>query len=395
MTLIPFNKPFIAGKELYYVAQAVTFGNLSGDGHFTQLCSGLLKDQLGSEEVLLTPSCTAALEMAAILCDLEPGDEVIMPSYTFVSTANAFVRVGATPVFVDICPDTLNLDASRIEDAITARTRVIAPVHYAGVGCDMERIMAIAERHDLLVVEDAAQAVNAHYNGRSLGSIGHFGCLSFHETKNYICGEGGALAINDERFIERACTVRDKGTNRRAFLRGEVDKYTWVSEGSSYVPSELCSAFLWGQLEQLNEIATRRHAIYQYYRQALKPLEARDLLQLPFTPEDCSSNYHMFYILLPTPHIRDTLLQHLRGCDIHSVIHFVPLHTSPMGRSYVQHSSLPVTDNVSDRLLRLPFFHSISEQEQARVVHEISSFLQSIAVLESKDLPVSQRADAF
>lgn len=378
MTSIPFNKPFVAGKELYYIAQAVTFGNLSGDGHFTQLCSNLLKETFGSQEVLLTPSCTAALEMAALLCDLQPNDEVIMPSYTFVSTANAFVRVGATPVFVDICPDTLNLDASQIEDAITPRTRVIVPVHYAGVGCDMERIMTIAERNNLLVVEDAAQAVNATYDGRYLGTIGHFGCYSFHETKNYICGEGGALAINDERFIERACTIRDKGTNRRAFLRGDVDKYTWVDEGSSYVPSELASAFLWGQLEQLNDIATRRREIYQYYRQALKPLEARDLLRLPFTPEDCSSNYHMFYILLPTPQLKYGLLQHLRDCDIHAVIHFVPLHSSPRGRRY-QHTSLPITDDVSTRLIRLPFYHSISVQEQSRVTHEVSTYLLSTA----------------
>ena len=377
MTGIPFNKPFIAGKELYYVAQAVTFGNLSGDGHFTQQCSGLLRDQFGSREVLMTPSCTAALEMAALLCDLKPGDEVIMPSFTFVSTANAFVRAGARPVFVDICPDTLNLDVSQIEDAMTDRTRVIVPVHYAGVGCEMDRIMTIADRNNLLVVEDAAQAVNARYNGQYLGTIGHLGCYSFHETKNYICGEGGALCINDERLVERARIIRDKGTNRHAFLQGDVDRYTWVDEGSSYVPSELCCAFLWGQLEQLDEIAARRRGIYQRYRQTLKPLETCDLLRLPLTPEDCDSNYHMFYLLLPTRQIRDDLLAHLRCLDMHAVIHFVPLHSSPMGRTFSQDIVLPVTDSISDRLLRLPFYHSISEYDQGRVAEEVSAFLTS------------------
>ena len=377
MTGIPFNKPFIAGKELYYVAQAVTFGNLSGDGHFTQRCSSLLRDQFGSQEVLMTPSCTAALEMAALLCDLKPGDEVIMPSFTFVSTANAFVRAGAQPVFVDICPDTLNLDASQIEDAMTDRTRVIVPVHYAGVGCDMDRIMTIADRNNLLVVEDAAQAVNARFNGQYLGTIGHLGCYSFHETKNYICGEGGALCINDDRLVERARIIRDKGTNRHAFLQGDVDRYTWVDEGSSYVPSELCCAFLWGQLEQLDDIAARRRDIYQRYRQALKPLEARDLLRLPLTPEDCDSNYHMFYILLPTRQIRDDLLEHLRCREMHAVIHFVPLHSSPMGRTVSESVHLPETESISDRILRLPFFHEITPLQQERVAGEIASCLES------------------
>ncbi|MFN5437737.1 MAG: dTDP-4-amino-4,6-dideoxygalactose transaminase, partial [Planctomyces sp.] len=263
--LIPFNKPFIAGKELFYIAQAVTFGNLSGDGHFTRQCARLMQERFSIHKVLLTPSCTAALEMAAQLCDLDPGDEVIMPSYTFVSTASAFVRMGAKPVFVDIRPDTLNLDEALIEDAISERTKAICVVHYAGVACEMDRIMAIARGHGLKVVEDAAQGVNSWYNGRALGSIGDLGCYSFHETKNYICGEGGALCINDPELIPRAEIIRDKGTNRQRFFRGEVDKYTWVDVGSSYVPSEICSAFLYGQLEEMDRISDRRQEIYLRY----------------------------------------------------------------------------------------------------------------------------------
>lgn len=378
MTDIPFNKPFIAGKELYYVAQAVTFGNLSGDGHFTQRCSNLIKERFGAREVLLTPSCTAALEMAAMLCELEPGDEVIMPSFTFVSTANAFVRVGAKPVFVDIRPDTLNMDDALIEDAITDRTRAIVPVHYAGIGCEMDRIMTIAERHNLIVVEDAAQAVNARYGERYLGTIGHLGCYSFHETKNYICGEGGALVINDDRLIERARIIRDKGTNRQAFLRGDVDKYTWVDEGSSYVPSEICSAFLWGQLEQLEDIASRRREIYVRYRHGLKSLESEDHIRLPLTPEDCDSNYHMFYILLPSLEVRDRLLRHLRRNGIHAVFHFTPLHDSPMGhRLGTGKDLLSVTSDVANRLLRLPMYYAITADEQQRVICHVTEFFEN------------------
>lgn len=378
---IPFNKPFIAGKELHYIAQAVTYGNIAGDGHFTKACSQLLEESFGIRKVLMTPSCTAALEMAAILCDLQPGDEVIMPSYTFVSTANAFVRVGAKPVFVDIRPDTLNIDDSLIEEAITERTKVIVPVHYAGVGCEMDRIMTIAEKYNLIVVEDAAQAVNAFCNGRALGSIGHLGCYSFHETKNYTCGEGGALCINDERFFERAEIIRDKGTDRQKFFRGEVDKYTWVDMGSSYVPSEICSAFLHGQLDMLEPIARRRREIYQFYRHHLESLEARGLLQLPVVPEDRISNYHMFYILLPDLATRDRLLDYLKSLGINAVFHYVPLHSAPMGQTFgYEQGNLPVTEQTSDRLLRLPFFHEISEGAQSRVVDAIAYFLQSGAV---------------
>jgi len=380
MSAIPFNRPFIAGKELYYIAQAVTLGNIGGDGHFTKACSRLLEERFDIHKVLLTPSCTAALEMAAMLCDLGPGDEVIMPSFTFVSTANAVVRLGAKPVFVDVRPDTLNLDDGLIEDAITPRTKAIFPMHYAGVGCAMDRIMRIAEKHGLLVVEDAAQGVNAFYDGRALGSIGHLGCYSFHETKNYICGEGGALCINDERFVERAEIIRDKGTNRQKFFRGEVDKYTWVDVGSSYVPSEICSAFLYGQLEMLEPIARRRQEIYEFYRHHLQPLEAAGRLRLPVTPEDCTSNYHMFYVLLPDEATRDGLLAHLKSQGIHAVFHYVPLHSSPMGRKFgCKEGDLPVTEELSVRLVRLPFYYEISEQEQLAVVRACSEHLKALS----------------
>ena len=375
---IPFNKPFIAGKELHYIAQAVTMGNIAGDGYFTRKCSRLLEERFGIHKVLLTPSCTAALEMAAMLCDLEPGDEVIMPSYTFVSTANAFVRVGAKPVFVDIRPDTLNIDDALIEEAITERTKVIVPVHYAGVGCEMDRIMTIAEKYNLIVVEDAAQAVNAFYDGRALGSIGHLGCYSFHETKNYICGEGGALCINDERLLERAEIIRDKGTNRQQFFRGEVDKYTWVDIGSSYVPSEIVSAFLYGQLEMLEPIVWRRREIYRFYRDHLEPLEARGLLQLPAVPEGCTSNYHIFCILLPDAETRDELIAHLRSQGIHAVFHYVPLHSSPMGRKFgCKQGDLPVTEELGSRLVRLPLYYEITEEEQMLAVEAVRTFLAS------------------
>jgi dTDP-4-amino-4,6-dideoxygalactose transaminase len=375
---IPFNKPFIAGKELFYIAQAVAFGNIAADGHFTNVCSKLFEERFGIHRVLMTPSCTAALEMAAMLCDLKPGDEVILPSFTFVSTAVAIVRQGAKPVFVDIRPETMNIDDSLIEGAITPRTKAIFPVHYAGVACRMSRIMAIAQRHGLFVVEDAAQGVNAFYEDKALGSIGHMGAYSFHETKNYICGEGGALCINDPRFVERAEIIRDKGTNRKQFFRGLVDKYTWVDVGSSYVPSEISCAFLYAQLELLEEIAARRRASYEFYRRALQPLEAEELLHLPRIPADCRSNYHMFYVLLRDRRTRDGLLDRLKSQDIHAVFHYVPLHSSPMGRKfgYTEHD-LPVTNDVSGRLLRLPLFYDISEEEQARVVDGVTTFLQT------------------
>ncbi|WNM58252.1 dTDP-4-amino-4,6-dideoxygalactose transaminase [Candidatus Nitrospira allomarina] len=367
--IIPFNKPFIAGKELYYIAQAVTFGNLAGDGYFTKKCSDLFEKQFRIPKVLMTPSCTAALEMAAMLCKLEAGDEVILPSYTFVSTANSIVRLGARPVFVDIRPDTLNLDENRIEEAITPKTKAIIPVHYAGIGCEMDRIMAIANKHDLFVIEDAAQGVGAYYNERPLGSIGHLGTYSFHETKNYICGEGGALCINDPGMIKRAEIIRDKGTNRSDFFRGEVDKYTWVDIGSSYVPSEIVCAFLYAQLEMLDSIAERRKAIYKQYRQLLRPLEIQGLLSLPTIPEDCKTNYHMFYILLPDMETRDALMGHLRQQNVLAVFHFVPLHTSPMGKKFgYAEGDFPISEQLSGQLLRLPFYYEMTEVEQEYIV---------------------------
>jgi dTDP-4-amino-4,6-dideoxygalactose transaminase len=378
---IPFNKPFIAGKELYYIAQAVAFGNIGGDGVYTKQCAQILEEQCGIHRVLMTPSCTAALEMAAMLCGVGPGDEVILPSYTFVSTANAFVLQGAKPVFVDIRPDTLNLDENLIERAITDRTKVICPVHYAGVGCDMDRIMEIADRHGLLVVEDAAQGVNAFYRGRALGSIGHLGAYSFHETKNYICGEGGALCINDEKLVERAEIIRDKGTNRQQFFRGQIDKYTWVDVGSSYVPSEICCAFLYAQLEMFEEIADRRRAIYEVYRSGLEPLEADGLLRLPHTPEECASNYHMLYVLLPDQQTRDDLVAYLKDRGIHAVFHYIPLHSSPMGRKFgYADGNLPVTEDLSGALLRLPFYYEISEEEQAEVVRNVETFFETVRI---------------
>ena len=375
--MIPFNKPFIAGKELYYIAQAVTMGNLSGDGYFTKKCAELMQDRFGVRKILMTPSCTAALEMAAQLCDVGPGDEVIMPSYTFVSTASAFVRLGAKPVFVDIRPDTLNIDETLIEDAITERTKAVCVVHYAGVACEMDRIMAIARGNNLKVVEDAAQGVNSWYNGRALGSIGDLGCYSFHETKNYICGEGGALCINNPDMIERAEIIRDKGTNRQRFFRGEVDKYTWVDVGSSYVPSEICSAFLYAQLEEMDRISLRRREIYQNYRRALKPLEAEGLLRLPVIPEDCDSNYHMFYVVVPTPEIRDQVLDRMRKAGIRAVFHYVPLHSSPKGREICGEQLLPFTEDLSPRLLRMPFYHELNAAEQSIAIDVLVEILRS------------------
>jgi dTDP-4-amino-4,6-dideoxygalactose transaminase len=374
---IPFNKPFVAGKELYYIARAVSLGNIGGDGHFTQQCCRLLEQRFDIHRVMMVPSCTAALEMAVMLCDPQPGDEVILPSFTFVSTANAVVRLGAKPVFVDIRPDTLNLNEELVEAAITPRTKVIFPVHYAGVSCEMNRIEAIARKYGLRVIEDAAQGVNSRYDGRALGSLGDLGTYSFHETKNYICGEGGALCVNDPTLVERAEILRDKGTNRRQFFRGQVDKYTWVDVGSSYVPSEICCAFLYAQLELMDSITERRRAIYTYYREHLAALEDDGLLRLPRVPAECHSNYHIFYILLPDAPTRDGLMQHLKQAGILAVFHYVPLHSAPMGLKLGYHEGqLPVTEEYSARLLRLPLYHEITEAEQAEVVREVTAYLR-------------------
>ena len=354
-------------------------GNLSGDGFFTKKCAELMQERFGIKKILMTPSCTASLEMAAQLCDVGLGDEVIMPSYTFVSTAAAFVRLGAKPVFVDIRPDTLNIDETLIADAVTERTKAICVVHYAGVSCEMDYIMAVARDHKLKVVEDAAQGVNSWYNGRALGSIGDLGCYSFHETKNYICGEGGALCINNTDLIERAEIIRDKGTNRQRFFRGEVDKYTWVDVGSSYVPSEICSAFLYAQLEEMDRISLRRREIYQNYWHTLQPLDKEGLLRLPAIPKNCESNYHLFYVILPSAVKRDEALEHMKKDDVKSVFHYVPLHTSPKGRELVGEIVLSVTEDLSSRLLRMPMYFNLGEEEQELAAKSLVNYLKSNA----------------
>jgi dTDP-4-amino-4,6-dideoxygalactose transaminase len=335
-----------------------------------------MEQKFGAKKVLLTHSCTAALEMAALLADIQPGDEVIMPSYTFVSTANAFALRGASIRFVDIRPDTLNMDETKIEQVITPRTKVIVPVHYAGVACQMDVIMAIAAKHNLLVIEDAAQGVNATFNGKHLGTIGHLGCYSFHETKNFISGEGGALVINDARFIERAEIIREKGTNRSKFFRGEVDKYTWVDIGSSYLPSELIAAFLYAQLEQADEITRQRHAIHARYAAGLQPLADAGHLRLPQIPSGCMHNAHMFYVIVKAEAIRSALLAYLKENKVHAVFHYVPLHTSPMGHKYgYKRGDLPVTEELSDRLIRLPCYYELTHDEQVVVIARIRDFV--------------------
>jgi dTDP-4-amino-4,6-dideoxygalactose transaminase len=366
MKPIPFNKPFIIGRELSLIADAVAQGHLSGDGAYTKKCNRWFEDKLGCGKALLTHSCTAALEMAAILCDLQPGDEVIMPSYTFVSTANAFVLRGAVPVFVDIRPDTLNIDEKLIEAAITPRARAIVPVHYAGVPCEMDAIMDIAKRHNLLVVEDAAQALLSTYKGKSLGTIGHFGCLSFHETKNIISGEGGALLINDARFVERAEIIREKGTNRSQFFRGAVDKYTWVDIGSSYLPSELVSAFLFAQLERADEIINQRRSICSSYAERLASLQQAGHMRLPNFDED--SNGHMYYLLLDSLDTRTRLIAYLKAQGINPVFHYVPLHSAPAGKKYGRiASSMALTDELSARLVRLPLYYEMTQDDITRI----------------------------
>lgn len=374
---IPFNKPFITGKEGDYISQAISSGNLAADGPFTRKCARLLEERFGVRRVLMTPSCTAALEIAALLCDLAPGDEVILPSFTFVSAANAVVRAGANPVFVDIRSDTLNVDEQQIEAAITPRTKAIMPVHYAGVGCAMDQIMALASEYGLLVIEDAAQGVNAFYNGRVLGSISHLGAYSFHDTKNYLCGEGGALCINSKEMVERAEIIREKGTNRSQFIRGEVDKYTWVDVGSSFLPSELACAFLYAQLEAIDQITARRREVYEFYRQHLSPLEEAGLVRLPITPQGCEINYHIFYVLLRDETTRNAMMAHLKRNGISAVFHYVPLHSSPMGAKLgYREGDLPATEELSGRLLRLPVFPELSRDDQLRVVNCVREFLE-------------------
>jgi dTDP-4-amino-4,6-dideoxygalactose transaminase len=369
--MIPFNKPYMTGKELWYIAQAHAAGHLAGHGAFTRRCQQWLETRTGAAKALLTHSCTAALEMAAILADIGPGDEVIMPSYTFVSTANAFVLRGAVPVFVDIRPDTLNLDETKVAAAITARTRAIVPVHYAGVGCEMDAILDIARRHGLLVIEDAAQGVMATYKGRALGSLGDLGALSFHETKNIISGEGGALLINNPRLVERAEIIWEKGTNRSKFFRGEVDKYTWVDVGSSFLPGEIIAAFLWAQMEEAEAITRRRLQIWGTYHQWLAGLEPAGKARRPVVPAQCGHNAHMYYLLLPDAERRAALIATLKQQGVHTVFHYVPLDSAPMGRERGRAGGeLTVTHDLAERLVRLPLWVGL-EDDLSGVIQKV------------------------
>lgn len=360
----------MTGKELFYIAEAHFNNMLAGDGPFTKRCHEWLEAETGAKKALLTHSCTAALEMAAILADIQQGDEIIMPSYTFVSTANAFVLRGGVPVFVDIRQDTLNIDETLIESAITPRTKAIVPVHYAGVACEMDTIMEIAGRHNLLVIEDAAQGVMSTYKGRALGSIGHMGAYSFHETKNVISGEGGALLVNDERFVQRAEIIREKGTDRSRFFRGEVDKYTWQEVGSSYLPGELIAAFLCAQLEDSQNITKNRLESWDDYHKEFISLETREILRRPILPNDCQHNAHMYYVLLSPNIDRQAVLTNLKENNIHSVFHYVPLHSSPAGKRYCKtHGSMDVTNTQSERLVRLPLWYGLTEEQKYRTVN--------------------------
>jgi dTDP-4-amino-4,6-dideoxygalactose transaminase len=363
------------GKELYYISQAIHNGFSAGDGTFTKRCHALLEQILGVPKALLTTSCTHALEMAALLLNIQPGDEIIVPSFTFVTTVNAFVLRGAKPVFVDIRPDTLNIDETQIERAVTARTKAIVVVHYAGVGCEMDTIAEIAARHGIPIVEDNAHGLFGQYKGRNLGTFSSLATQSFHETKNFTCGEGGALLINDRRYIERAEIIREKGTDRSRFFRGQVDKYTWVDLGSSYLPSDLLAAFLFAQLEHRHQIQAARQRVWEYYAEHLCDWAAANGIQLPFVPSHCEQPYHMFYLLLPSLEQRTSLIAHLKGKGIETVFHYLPLHLSSMGRKWgYQEGDCPVTESVSDRLLRLPFYNELTEADQARVVASICDY---------------------
>ena len=371
---IPFNKPFLTGKETEYIQQAVLSGKISGDGIFTQKCSSFFEKRYGFKKVLLTTSCTDALEMAAILIDIKPGDEVIMPSYTFVSTANAFVLRGAKIVFVDSSSSTPNIDTDSIEGLITPQTKAIVPVHYAGIACEMGHIMRIAEKHNLFVIEDAAQAIDSYYYERPLGSIGHLAAFSFHETKNIISGEGGMLAINDEQFIERAEIIREKGTNRSSFFRGEVDKYGWVDIGSSFLPSEIIAAFLFAQLENLEQVQKRRMEIWQAYFSGLQSLEQKGVLQLPKIPEYATNNAHIFYLLCRNLEERSGLIEHLKKKNVLTVFHYLSLHKSPFYSNKHDGRELINADYYSDVLMRLPFFYELTSENIAFIVNEIKNY---------------------
>ena len=377
--MIPFNIPPCCGREEDYLHEAIVSRKICGDGAFTKRCSAWMEERFGAKKVLLTTSGSTALDMAALLCGLEPGDEVILPSYTFSSTATAFVLAGARLVFVDIRPDTMNIDETKIEAAITEKTRVIVPVHYAGVACEMDTIMDVARRHGLKVVEDAAQGVMSTYKGRALGTIGDFGCYSFHETKNYSMGEGGALVINDPAYIERAEIMREKGTNRSKFLRGQVDKYTWVDFGDSYLPSDLNAAYLWAQLEQADHINEDRLHTWNAYYEALKPLEAAGKLELPTVPEGCVHNAHMFYVKLRDLDERTRFIAYLKEQGVQSVFHYVPLHSAPAGVKYGRFAGEDTyTTKESERLARLPMYYGLKEEEIRHVTEAVGSFWKMV-----------------
>jgi dTDP-4-amino-4,6-dideoxygalactose transaminase len=373
---ISFNRPPFVGKETEYIKEAVEKnGMICGDGPFTKKCSQWMKERFQTKNVLLTTSCTHALEMAAFLADIQPGDEVIMPSYTFVSTADAFVLRGATCVFVDIRPDTMNIDETKIEEAITEKTKAIVPVHYAGVSCAMDEIMAIAKKYNLKVVEDAAQGVNAFYKGKALGTIGDFGCYSFHETKNYSMGEGGAILFQDDRYLEPAEILREKGTNRSQYFRGQIDKYTWVGYGSSYLPSDMNAAYLWAQLEEADKINDKRLSIWNFYHEELKELEDKGVLERPYIPEYATHNAHMYYIKVKDLRVRTKLLAYLKERGILSVFHYVPLHSATAGKKFGRfHGEDVYTTKESERLCRLPMYYSLSLEEAAEVVKALKEF---------------------
>ena len=372
---VAFNKPPYIGKESEYVLDAVNKGHISGDGEYTKKCAKKLEELSGTKRALLTTSCTHATEMAALLSDIKPGDEVIMPSYTFVSTADAFVLRGATPVFVDIRPDTMNIDETLIEGAITSKTKAIVPVHYAGVGCEMDTIMDIARRHNLTVIEDAAQAIASTYKGKALGTFGDFGCYSFHETKNISMGEGGALLIQNEDLIESAEIIREKGTNRAKFLRGQIDKYTWVNYGSSYLPSDMNAAYLWAQLENIDIIQKKRLSVWNRYKEGLSELEKKEYIEFGAIPDECTNNAHMFYIKVSDLETRTELISYLKEKGIMAVFHYVPLHSAPAGRKFGRFNGEDrYTTKESERLIRLPMFYSITDEEVDFIIEIVKEF---------------------
>ncbi|WP_132995758.1 dTDP-4-amino-4,6-dideoxygalactose transaminase [Sporanaerobacter acetigenes] len=375
--MIPFNKPYMTKKEILYIEDAIFRGKLSGDGYYSKKCSTFIEEIFNTKKALLTTSCSSALDMAAILLDLKEGDEVIMPSYTFVSTANAVVLRGAVPVFAEIEEDTLNIDPEDIKRKITNKTKAIFPVHYAGVSCDMDRIMNIARKNDLKVVEDAAQGVNSKYKQKYLGTIGDIGCYSFHETKNYVCGEGGAILINnDEELVRRAEIIREKGTDRAKFFRGEVDKYTWVDVGSSYIISDINAAMLWAQFERIEEINEKRKKIYKMYYKGLKKLEVVGKIKLPTIPDCCKSNYHIFYMLLNNEFERNHLMNEMKIHGVETIFHYIPLHISPMGeRLGYKKGQLKVTEDLSSRLLRLPMYPGLTDAEINYIIEMIYKYI--------------------